>query len=53
MAVSLTYTGCKKVIEAKTYDSKESMQTKLDIFLLNNRLTETEYSELTGMLAAQ
>jgi hypothetical protein len=49
----MTYTYCKKIIENKTYTSKEDMQLKLDVFLLNNRITQEQYNELTGLLAAQ
>jgi hypothetical protein len=49
----MTYTYCKKIIENKTYTSKEDMQMKLDVFLLNNRITQEQYNELTGLLAAQ
>ncbi|WP_165820897.1 hypothetical protein [Pueribacillus theae] len=48
----LTYRACKTLIDRKTYESKEDMQTKLDIFLLNNRLTQAEYDELTQQLSA-
>ena len=34
----MTYTFCKKVIENDTYGTKEEMQIKLDVFLLNNRI---------------
>lgn len=51
--MSLTYKACKTLIENQSYASKEEMQTKLDIFLLNNRLTDAEYQELTNLLAAQ
>lgn len=49
----MTYTYCKRVIENKTYSTKEDMQTKLDVFLLNNRITQEQYNELTALLAAQ
>lgn len=49
----MTYTYCKIVIEKKTYSTKEDMQTKLDVFLLNNRITQDQYNELTALLAAQ
>lgn len=51
--MTLTYRACKSLIDRKTYESKEDMQTKLDIFLLNNRLTQAEYDELTQQLANQ
>lgn len=49
--MTLTYRACKLLIERGTYNSKEDMQNKLDIFLLNDRLTQAEYDELTQMLA--
>jgi hypothetical protein len=33
-----------------TQAEKDEMQQKLDIFLLNNRITEANYNELTTML---
>lgn len=52
----MTYTICKQVIERTTYASqeqKDDMQLKLDVFLLNNRLTQEGYNELTQMLEAK
>jgi hypothetical protein len=46
----MTYSYCKKVIQNKTYSSKEEMADKLDVFLLSSRITETEYNELTTLL---
>ncbi|MCB8816135.1 hypothetical protein [Desulfosporosinus shakirovi] len=48
-----TYTLCKKVIENKTYGTEEEMQIKLDVFMLNNRITQDQYNELVGMFPAQ
>lgn len=47
----MTYIFCKKIIQNRTYGTKEEMQLKLDVFLLNNRLTQEEYEELTNLLA--
>lgn len=47
------YTLCKTVIERKTYKSKEEMMTKLDIFLLNDRISQSQYNELVELLNAQ
>lgn len=47
----MTYIFCKKIIQNETYGTKEEMQLKLDVFLLNNRLTQEEYEELTNLLA--
>lgn len=41
------------MIDRQSYTSKEDMQTKLDIFLLNDRLTQPEYDELSQQLASQ
>lgn len=46
----MTYIYCKKVIENGTYGTRESMLDKLDIFLLNDRITQEQYSELVGLL---
>lgn len=46
----MTYTYCKKVIQNNTYGTKEEMLEKLDVFLLNNRVTQEQYNELVGML---
>lgn len=46
----MTYKLCLKVINKETYGSKEEMKEKLDVFLLNNRITEDEYNELIKLL---
>lgn len=48
--VSMTYIFCKKVINNGTYGNKEDMMIKLDVFLLNNRITQDEYDELVNLL---
>lgn len=50
--MNLTYIGCKSVIERKSYVTIEDMQQKLDIFLLGNRITQEQYTELTTSLNA-
>ena len=50
---NLTYKAAKSSIERKSYKSKEDMQTMLDVFLINNRLSQDEYNELTGVLTEQ
>lgn len=45
----MTYIYCKKLIANRNYD-KDKMQLNLDIFLLNNRITQSEYEELTALL---
>ncbi len=49
----MTYTACKSMIARKSYTSIEDMQQKLDVFLLNDRITQEQYEELTAMLNAQ
>ena len=46
----MTYLLCKKVIEKGTCGTKEEMLIKLDVFLLNNRITQEEYEELVNLL---
>lgn len=52
----MTYRNCKKLIEiaerkgTKTPEWIADMKEKLDIFLLNNRIVEEEYTELMRML---
>jgi len=45
----LTYTFCKLIIQNGNYD-KEDMLLKLDVFLLNDRITQEEYNELVAMI---
>lgn len=51
-----TFEMIKKSIEAKkkrgtlTEEYIEETKMKMDVFLMNNRLTEEEYNELTEML---
>ena len=48
-----TYLLCKRVIANASYKpqaEKDDMQFKLDSFLLNNRVTQDEYNELTQLL---
>lgn len=46
----MTYKLCVIVINRGTYGTKEEMMEKLDVFLLNNRITKEEYSELVTLL---
>lgn len=48
--MNLTYKACKSQIERKSYLSKEDIQQKLDIFLVNNRITQDQYKELIDLL---
>jgi hypothetical protein len=45
----VTYTYCKKIIQAGNFE-KDDMQDKLDIFLLNNRINQDQYSELVDLI---
>jgi len=45
----MTYLYCKIIIENKSYNSKEEMLEKLDVFLLNNRITNEQYTELLNL----
>jgi len=49
----MTYKLCKTVIKNKTYISKEDMRIKLDVFLLNNRITNEQYLELKDLMDSQ
>lgn len=46
----MTYNNCKKVIANGAYGTKEELMVKLDVFLLNNRITQEQYSELVELL---
>lgn len=46
----ITYTNCKKVIANGNYGTTEEMMVKLDVFLLNNRISEEQYNELVESL---
>lgn len=50
--MNLTYRACKSQIERQSYISKEDMQQKLDIFLIGNRITQDQYTELVEQLNA-
>lgn len=47
-----TFMICKRVIEIGRYE-KEDMLNKLDVFLLSDRLSQSEYEELVGLLNAK
>lgn len=52
----MTYTYCRKVADNTTYKSqsqKDEMQVKLDVFLLNDRITQEQYTDLAELLAAK
>ena len=46
----MCYKNCAKVIAKGTYGTKEEMLEKLDVFLLNNRITQEEYNKLVSQL---
>lgn len=48
--MTLTCTYCEKVIKNGVYGIADEMKEKLDIFLLNNRITQDEYNELLDLL---
>jgi hypothetical protein len=50
----MTYIYCKKVVDNivanNLTDQIEGIKIKLDVFLLNDRITQENYTELTGLL---
>ena len=50
MTYGTTYKVCKRLIEIKNFNEEErdDLQGKIDVFLLNNRIEEAEYDELTS-----
>ena len=50
--MSKTYVACQIVIEKGRYGTVDEMMYKLDIFLLNDRITQGEYEELIALLTA-
>ena len=47
----MIYKVCKRLIAAGQYDA-EDMKTKLDVYLMYGRITQEQYEELMGMIAA-
>lgn len=47
----MTYRNCKKLIEMGRYEYND-MLMKLDTFLLADRITQEQYTELKGMMDA-
>lgn len=45
----MIYQLCKKVIESENYEYR-SMLNKLDVYLLGDRITSEQYTELKGMM---
>lgn len=48
----MTYNLCKRLIQAKRF-KKQDMMFKLDVFLLNNRITQEQYEELLQLLEVE
>lgn len=48
----MTYKLCKKLILVGRYEI-EDMTFKLDVFLLNDRITDIEYNELIELMNAK
>lgn len=49
----MTYNLCKKVITTQKANNTlnvTDMTNKLDVFLLNNRISDTEYNELIALM---
>ena len=45
----MTYRNCKKLIEADRYEY-EDMKSKLDVFLLGDRINLDQYKELVEVM---
>lgn len=45
----MTYTLLKRIIERGGYDRSDILE-KMDVFLLNNRITIEQYNELLAMM---
>lgn len=48
----MIYNLLKNKIERGSYN-KESLIMKMDVYLLNNRITENQYNELIGIMNAK
>lgn len=48
----MVYTLSKKLINSGSYEY-DSMLDKLDVFLLGNRITSAQYTELVGLMDTQ
>lgn len=47
---SITYKLCKNKVEKGMYETREEMQTMLDVFYAGNRITTEQYQELSLLL---
>lgn len=45
----MIYGLCKKVIAKGNYD-KEDLLNKIDVYFMNNRITEEQYKELVALI---
>lgn len=48
----MIYQAAKKVIDSGKYEY-ESMLNKIDVYLLGNRITTEQYTELKGLMDEQ
>ena len=46
----MTYNVCKRLIQNGNFE-KNDMTMKLDVFLLNDRITREQYNELVGLMS--
>ena len=46
----MIYRFCKIKIRSGNYN-RDDMMTKLDLYMLNNRITSEQYTELVGMMS--
>jgi len=51
--MNFTYNALKSQITRKSYISKEDVMRKMDLFLIGDRITQEQYTELLEMLNAQ
>lgn len=48
----MTYARLKKLITLGAYE-REDMLNKLDVFLMGNRITEAQHTELVDLMGAE
>lgn len=49
----MAYKLLKSKIDKKQYESKESVQEMLDVFVIGERISTAQYKQLTDLLASQ
>lgn len=49
----MTYKLLKSKIEKHMYVTQEEMQVMLDVFYIGGRINQSEYEELTALLASK